>query len=109
LGSVILGWVKQVYRSLYKLLVRDLSMGGVIRQQRQTDYAGNFVKKQSPHVSKGQASRTMASAFENSEGYELTDLGRQFVHYAMTEIVARIAFSEAEGEPTGNDAATPQA
>lgn len=94
---------------LYKLLVRDLSMGGVIRQQRQTDYAGNFVKKQSPHVPKGQASRTMASAFDNSEGYELTDLGSQFVHYAMTEIVARIEFSEAEGEPTGNDAASAQA
>lgn len=79
---------------LYKLLIRDLSMGGVIRQHRETDYAGNFVKKQSRPTPKSSGSRTMASAFDDTEGYELTDLGRQFVHYAMTEITARIAFSD---------------
>jgi hypothetical protein len=29
------------------------------------------------------------------EPYELTDLGSQFVHYAMNEIVAKIEFKEA--------------
>ena len=78
---------------LYKLLVRDLSTGGVIRQHRETDYHGNFMKRKAPTVPKGQGSRTMESAFDDSKGYELTELGKQFVHYAMTEITARIAFS----------------
>ena len=30
---------------LYKMLIRDLSIGGVIRQERETDYAGRFIKK----------------------------------------------------------------
>jgi hypothetical protein len=79
---------------LYKLLIRDLSMGGVIRQHRTIDRFGNFVKKQTAPVPKGQGSRTMVSAFDRTERYELTELGKQFVHYAMTEITTRIAFSE---------------
>lgn len=79
---------------LYRMLFRDLSTGGVIRQHRETDYEGNFVKQQPRHDPKGQGSRTMESAFENQKGYELTGLGQQFVHYAMTEITARIEFSE---------------
>lgn len=90
---------------LYKLLVRDLSMGSVIRQHRETDYYGNFVKKAPKQTPKGSGSRTMVSAFDDSEGYELTDLGQQFVHYAMTEITARIAFSESS---TDEAEATPQ-
>ena len=77
---------------LYKLLIRDLSTGGVIRQHRETDYAGNFIKRQTKPVSRGQGSKTMESAFDFDKGYELTELGKQFVHYAMTEITARIAF-----------------
>ncbi|MGS0527319.1 hypothetical protein ACU8V7_21270 [Zobellia nedashkovskayae] len=30
---------------LFKRLIRDLSMDGIIRQERATDYAGNFIKK----------------------------------------------------------------
>lgn len=83
---------------LYKLLIRDLSTGGVIRQHRRTDYAGNFVKKASHPVSKGSGQKTMISAFDNGEQYELTELGKQFVHYAMTEIVAKIAFDTGSQE-----------
>ncbi len=32
----------------------------------------------------------MKSAFDDQEPYELTELGRQFVHYAMTEPAIRI-------------------
>ncbi len=71
-------------------------MGGVVRQHRETDYDGNFIKKTTRPVAKGTGSRTMASAFDNSDGYELTDLGSQFVHYAMTEITARIAFNDTD-------------
>jgi hypothetical protein len=74
---------------LFKLLIRDLSMGSVIRQHRQTDYHGNFLKK--PIKKATSTSRTMKSAFDDSESYELTELGQQFVHYTMNEVVPRIA------------------
>jgi hypothetical protein len=32
----------------------------------------------------------MESAFEDTKGYELTELGQQFVHYAMTDLPLRI-------------------
>lgn len=81
---------------LYKMLIRDLSMGGVVRQHRETDYQGNYIKKQTRPGPRGSGSRTMKSAFDREEQYELTELGRQFVHYAMNELAPRIAFEEAE-------------
>lgn len=80
---------------LYKLLVRDLSMGGVIRQHRETDYYGNFIKKTPQKTARGDGSRVMVSAFDNNERYELTDLGSQFVHYAMNELAPRLKYDEA--------------
>ncbi|MEX0653927.1 MAG: hypothetical protein WD534_12780 [Phycisphaeraceae bacterium] len=75
---------------LFKLLIHDLSLGHVIRQHRPTDFYGNFIKKQPQKTPKGQGSRTMKSAFDNSDQYELTELGKQFVHYTMNEVVPRI-------------------
>jgi hypothetical protein len=74
---------------LYRLLIRDLSTGGVIRQDRETNHAGQFLRKQRP---KGRlpASNTMESAFEDTKPYVLTGLGEQFVHYTMNEVVTRI-------------------
>ncbi len=71
---------------LFKRLIRDLSMDGIIRQERATDYAGNFIKK-STRRSK---SSTLKSAFDNIEPYELTELGQSFVHYTMEEVVTKI-------------------
>ena len=80
---------------LYKMLIRDLSMGGVIRQHRQTDYHGNFIKKApAKKAASGGGSRVMVSAFDDSEEYELTELGKQFVHYAMNELAPRLSFDE---------------
>lgn len=73
---------------LFKLLIRDLSMGSVIRQARVIDYEGNFFKK-SPQRG-NRSSSTYKSAFDNEEVYELTELGKQFVHYTMNEVVSRI-------------------
>jgi hypothetical protein len=74
---------------LFKMLIRDLSTGGVIRQQRETTYDGQFVKKKKPaHRTK---TSVMKSAFDDTEPYELTDLGSQFVHYTMNEVVPRVA------------------
>lgn len=77
---------------LFKLLIRDLSMGSVIRQHRETDYAGNFIKKPTGGPRRSEGSGQMKSAFDNEEHYELTELGKQFVHYAMNELAPRIGF-----------------
>ncbi|WP_373034029.1 hypothetical protein [Sulfurovum sp.] len=83
---------------LYKLLIRDLSMGSIIRQHREVDYNGNFiVKKASRPSSHG---RKVVSAFDNSEGYDLTELGKQFVHYAMTDLPLKIEFTMDTDEDT---------
>jgi hypothetical protein len=85
---------------LFKLLIRDLSTGGIIRQSREKDYAGNFLRKPSQRSRKGNfKSKTVESAFEETKGYELTELGNQFVHYAMTDLPLRIGFSSQAESP----------
>jgi hypothetical protein len=74
---------------LYRMLIRDLNIGGVIRQERETTMDGHFLRKH-PRRSKGHAASTMESAFEDSKPYVLTALGRQFVHYTMTDTVGRL-------------------
>lgn len=77
---------------LFRLLIRELSVGGIIRQHKETDYHGNFIKPAPRKVPKGMASRTMVSAFEDDKPYVLTELGQQFVHYAMTDLPPKIAY-----------------
>lgn len=89
---------------LYRLLFRDLSTGGVVRQHRETDYAGNFMAKPTPKRSRrgaGTGDRRMKSAFDDEEPYELTALGQQFVHYAMQEIVPKIEYHADVEMPQG--------
>ena len=81
---------------LFRLVIHDLSTGRVIRQHRETTRDGAFVRKPRPHVPKGHASPLMKSSFDDIEEYELTELGRQFVHYVMTDVVPRIG-SDPEG------------
>lgn len=76
---------------LFKLLIRDLSTGGVIRQHRETDYQGNFLKKSTRGTRKSNSGGIAKSAFSDDEGYELTALGQSFVHYAMNELSIRIS------------------
>ena len=75
---------------LFKLLIRDLSTGGVIRQERDINYLGQFVRKKPRKTRKGAAPTTIESAFEDTKPYVLTELGKQFVHYTMNEVVTRI-------------------
>jgi hypothetical protein len=78
---------------LYKLLYRDLSTGGIVRQHRETDYAGNFIPKpRAPRRPRGSGPKPMKSAFDREELYELTELGQQFVHYAMSDLPLRIEY-----------------
>lgn len=74
---------------LFKYLIRDLSTGGVIRQERQTDGYGNFVKKESPSH-RQTAGNVMKSAFDDTEYYVLTDLGAKFVHYVMEDVAPQL-------------------
>lgn len=41
----------------------------------------------------------MKSAFDDQDGYELTALGKQFVHYAMNEITPKIAYHKDSSVP----------
>jgi hypothetical protein len=78
---------------LFRLLIRDLSTGGVIRQDRETTADGQFLRKQATKH-RGPAPSTMESAFEETKPYVLTELGKQFVHYTMNEVVPRIGGSD---------------
>lgn len=73
---------------LFKMLVTDLSIGHVVRQHRETNVYGQFVKKTSS--GRGSSSGTMKSAFDDEEPYVLTELGKKFVHYVFTDIVPKI-------------------
>lgn len=73
---------------LFRLLVRDLSAGGVIRQERETTPSGQFLRRK---PSRSKVSRaTLKSSFDDEEEYVLTELGKQFVHYTMNEVVPRL-------------------
>lgn len=74
---------------LYKLLFRDLSTGGIIRQHKERDYYGSPVHRTASRP-KGSGPKPPVSAFDENESYELTELGQQFVHYAMTDLPLRI-------------------
>lgn len=83
---------------LFKLLISDLNIGRVIRQHREVDFQGNFVPKIPQRRPKGSGPKPMVSAFDENEKYELTGLGQQFVHYAMTDLPMKIEYA-----PNGED------
>lgn len=80
---------------LYRLLFRDLSTGGVVRQARETNQSGQFLRKKMPKR-RGTLPSTTESAFEETKPYVLTELGKQFVHYTMNEVVKRISTDNTE-------------
>lgn len=75
---------------LFKLLIRDLSTGGVLRQERDVNHLGQFVRKTPQRKRSTKTPSTLESAFEDTKPYILTELGKQFVHYTMNEVVGRI-------------------
>ena len=72
---------------LFKLIIHDLSVGHIARQHREVDAAGRYLKVQ---TRKRARSNTFVSAFDDDKRYVLTELGVQFVHYTMNEVVRRI-------------------
>jgi hypothetical protein len=83
---------------LFRYLIRDLSTGGVIRQARETDASGQFLKKDTRGQTHQNASRVMESAFEDTKPYVMTELGKKFVHYVMEDVVAQMGSSSSSGE-----------
>jgi len=75
---------------LYKYIFRELSTGGVVRQARNTTEDGRFLKQRTIRHSPRGSTTTMESAFEDTKQYVLTELGKQFVHYTMNDVVNRI-------------------
>ena len=51
---------------LFRLLIRDLSTGGVIRQERETNYSGQFLRKKAPRA--GDPSRQRWSRLSKTPG-----------------------------------------
>ncbi len=80
---------------LYRLLIRDLNMGGIIRQHREKDVHGNFYTKsaQRNNSHRGSGPKPMESAFDEDDLYELSELGQQFVHYAMTDLPLKLEYN----------------
>jgi hypothetical protein len=76
---------------LFRYLIRDLSTGGVIRQAREVDLSGHFLKRDTRGQSHQPSGRFMESAFETTKPYVLTELGKKFVHYVMEDVVPQIA------------------
>lgn len=83
---------------LFRYLIRELSTGGVIRQPRDTNASGQFLRKR-PQRKNAHAPSTMESTFEDTKPYVLTELGKEFVHYTMNEVVTRIG-----DDPRGDEA-----
>jgi hypothetical protein len=75
---------------LFRYLIRDLSTGGVIRQARETDAYGQFLKKDTRGQPHHKASPVMESAFEDTKPYVLTELGKKFVHYVMDDVAPQL-------------------
>lgn len=75
---------------LFRYLIRELSTGGVIRQEREITSDGQFLKRPTSPQSRGSRSSVMESAFEDSKPYTLTELGEKFIHYVLSDAVIRI-------------------
>lgn len=75
---------------LFRELYRELNIGGIVRQARESE-DGRFLRNAPPRrAPRGSASRFIESSFENTKSQVLSDLGSQFVHYVMDEVVPRI-------------------
>ena len=53
----------------YKLLFRDLSIAGIVRQHRETDYAGNFIAKTPAKRLVAGTAKAVVSVFDRDEMY----------------------------------------
>lgn len=81
---------------LFRYLIRELSTGGVMRQPRDTTASGQFIRKRPQRRPQGSAPATLKSTFDDAEPYVLTELGKEFVHYTMNEVVKRLGDDQSQ-------------
>jgi hypothetical protein len=79
---------------LFKYVINQLTLGYVMRQERISDEQGRF-RRQSRRPQATPA-RYMKSPFDNEVPYVLTELGKQFVHYALDDPVTKIEAPRAD-------------
>jgi|SRR3989344_151763 len=75
---------------LFSYLIRELSTGGVIHQQKEVNAYGQYMKTKPAYHPKGTGSQTTESPFEDTKPYILTELGKEFIHYVLNDVVQRI-------------------
>lgn len=74
---------------LFRMLIHDLNTGRIIRQSRMVEpYSGRFMKK--TQTQKRPKSPYMKSSFDDVDPYELSELGKEFVHYVLSDAVKRL-------------------
>jgi hypothetical protein len=74
---------------LFKLMIFDLNTGRVLRQIRDKNSYGQFLAQRRKRSTRPKG--VLESAFEDTKPYELTELGRQFVHYVMNEVAPQLS------------------
>ncbi len=72
---------------LFGCLIHDLSLGHVIRQEREETSDGRFLRTQTRTRN---SSPYLKSRFDGEKPYELTELGARFIHYVMDEVVKKL-------------------
>lgn len=76
---------------LFKLLMSDLSQGHVICQIKERDqYTGRTIVNSKVRSTPQRGARYGTSAFDDTKQYEMTALGKQFVHYVFEDVVSQI-------------------
>jgi len=56
-------------------------------------YQGNPIPREKVSRPKRSPPKPLVSPFDEEEQYELTELGQQFIHYAMTDLPIRIEYT----------------
>lgn len=75
---------------LFGYLIRELSIGGVIHQEKDENDRGQYMRKTLAYHNKGITSQTMESPFEDTKPYVLTELGKEFIQYVLNDVVQRL-------------------
>lgn len=75
---------------LFRYLMRELSMGGVLEIAKQRDEYGRAYKATPTRTPRGTASKVVESTYEDTKPLVLTELGQQFVHYVLNDVVKRV-------------------
>jgi hypothetical protein len=82
---------------VFKCLIMDLNFGHLIVQVKKKTADGRSLKAPRPTGPLRAASPYMKSAFDDEKDYELTAVGKLFVHYTMTEYVPKLGAGPGAG------------